>query len=317
MESGDEGGESVFERQEQPTPPSFYETQGAALQPREHAHFSHNDRSILTNWMLEVCNEQTNWDVEGRGTVSGCMGTDVYFLAVSLYDRYAACNEINAHNSQLVGTTCMWIASKFFDWGVDYDAKHMTEVTAGACSIKQLLMQEVMIMQALNWELHVPTPADHIQHLIDGNQHPGVVIRSMYFLELYSLAAEYPTHTPRNLAAACIVMACKPTTQMDYGKLLESFDKKTITDIAVDISRFHTLFNLGFPPFINDMQHHSAIHIVYGTNNKLAIVSYAEITRRIHNGKQTTITEHFKKRKLDHATMPSSPNKRAERPMIC
>lgn len=289
----------MFEKRPITSSKCFYDTETAGLQLPNHPRFSHGDRSILTNWMLEVCNEQVHWDVEGVGSVSGCMGTDVYFLAVSLYDRYAACSDITAHNSQLTGAACLWIATKFFDWGVDYDAKHMCEVTAGACSIKQLLMQEVRVLKALNFELHIPTAADYMHHLLDANQHPGVAMRSMYFLELYSLAAEYTTHAPRDVAVACIVMGCKPHTPMDYGKLLESSDKKTIVDVAVDISRFHTLFNLNFPPFINDLQH-SAIHILYGTTQKLPIVSYAEITRRIHNGNQTTITEHFKKRKVDN-----------------
>lgn len=312
MESDDEGGEPVLVREDRPSPNSFYETEVTGLPIPDHTRFSQGDRSILINWMLEVCNEPINWNVERQGTVSSCMGTDVYFLAVSLYDRYASRNDITPENSQLIGTTCMWIATKFFDWGVDYDAQYMTQVTAGACNTKQLRMQEVQILKALNWELQVPTPADHMQRMLDANQHPGVAARSLYFLEMYSMAAEYVTHKPRDLAAACIVLGCKPSTLMDYGKLLETFDKQTITNIATDVTRFHTLFNLGYPPFVNDMAHHSAIHILYGISNKLPIVSYAELTKRISNDQQNTITHHFKKRKLDSVqpttSMKSSKN---------
>lgn len=101
-----------------------------SLQPRM--------RAILLDWLIEVCEVYK-------------LHRETYFLTVDYLDRYLSTKEnISKNQLQLIGITCLFIASKVEEI---YPPKlhEFAYVTDSACSEEDILSQEILLLQALNW----------------------------------------------------------------------------------------------------------------------------------------------------------------------
>lgn len=108
----------------------------AALQPRM--------RSILVDWLSEVC-EVYN------------LLRETYYLAVDLIDRFLSLqSDIPKHHLQLIGITCLFIAAKIEEI---YPPKlsEFAYVTDGACTEDEIIINELVILKALKWGLYPMT----------------------------------------------------------------------------------------------------------------------------------------------------------------
>lgn len=95
-------------------------------------------RAILLDWLIEVCEVYK-------------LHRETYYLTVDYLDRYlSTITNISKNQLQLIGITCLFIASKVEEV---YPPK-LTEfayVTDAACTEEDILQQEVLILQALQW----------------------------------------------------------------------------------------------------------------------------------------------------------------------
>ena len=108
----------------------------STLQPRM--------RSILLNWLSEVSEVYQ-------------LHRETYNLAMDYFDRYLSTqNEIGKQQLQLVGITCLFIASKIEEI---YPPKvsDFAYVTDGACTEKEILAKELIILKCLKWNLNSMT----------------------------------------------------------------------------------------------------------------------------------------------------------------
>lgn len=100
-----------------------------------------NMRTILLDWMMEVCEEYK-------------LHRETYYLAVDMYDRFMDAQAgIAKEQLQLIGVTCLFISAKIEEI---YPPK-VTEfayVTDGACGVANILDVELVICKALNWRLN-------------------------------------------------------------------------------------------------------------------------------------------------------------------
>jgi G1/S-specific cyclin-E1 len=98
-------------------------------------------RAILLDWLIEVCEVYK-------------LHRETYYLTVDYLDRYltTAKSSISKNQLQLIGITCLFIASKVEEI---YPPKlhEFAYVTDGACSEEDILQQEILILQALNWSI--------------------------------------------------------------------------------------------------------------------------------------------------------------------
>ncbi|KAL6758990.1 cyclin-like protein [Haematococcus lacustris] len=117
---------------------------GQLLQAQSHA-LTPDKRRLLLCWMLEV--------VEELGLCS-----ETLHLAVSYLDRFTRHNGslTGCPELQLLGTTCLWLACKYEEVNTPTASK-MVALTAGSCSVQQLLALEVDLLHSLGWELSQPT----------------------------------------------------------------------------------------------------------------------------------------------------------------
>lgn len=95
-------------------------------------------RAILLDWLIEVCEVYK-------------LHRETFFLTVDYIDRYLTIKEnISKNQLQLIGITCLFIAAKVEEI---YPPKvhEFAYVTDSACSDDDILTQEALIMQTLNW----------------------------------------------------------------------------------------------------------------------------------------------------------------------
>ncbi|KJE90681.1 cyclin E2 [Capsaspora owczarzaki ATCC 30864] len=98
-------------------------------------------RAILIDWMKEVCEEYG-------------MHRETFHLAAEFVDRYLHSSRVavDKNNLQLIGTTCMLIASKLEEVRPPVVAD-FAYVTDSACTALQIVENEMKVLMTLNWEL--------------------------------------------------------------------------------------------------------------------------------------------------------------------
>ncbi|KAK7067142.1 G1/S-specific cyclin-E1 [Halocaridina rubra] len=97
-------------------------------------------RAILLDWLTEVCEVHK-------------LHRETYYLATDYIDRYlTASHDVPKQQLQLIGITCLFIASKIEEI---YPPKlsDFSYVTDGACTDKEILEKELVILRKLNWDL--------------------------------------------------------------------------------------------------------------------------------------------------------------------
>lgn len=97
-------------------------------------------RAILLDWLIEVCEVYK-------------LHRETYYLTIDYLDRYLTLKTgISKNQLQLIGITCLFVASKVEEI---YPPKlnEFAYVTDGACTEEDILKQEVLVLQALNWSI--------------------------------------------------------------------------------------------------------------------------------------------------------------------
>lgn len=97
-------------------------------------------RAILLDWLIEVCEVYR-------------LHRESFYLATDFLDRFLSKqSNLQKHQLQLIGITCLFIAAKLEEI---YPPKlaEFAYVTDGACTEDEILDQELVILKAINWDL--------------------------------------------------------------------------------------------------------------------------------------------------------------------
>jgi len=116
---------------------SLYIRKHPSLQPRM--------RSVLLDWLVEVCEVYR-------------LHRETFYLAVDFVDRYLSTQRnIPKTRLQLVGVSALFVAAKIEEI---YPPKlsEFSYVTDGACTDEEILQQEMLLLEALSWKLSPVTP---------------------------------------------------------------------------------------------------------------------------------------------------------------
>lgn len=101
-------------------------------------------RAVLMDWLIEVSEEFG-------------LFRETYYTASNLVDRYLSkCPNIRKSEIQLIGVTGLFIASKVQEV-YPPSISQFADLTDGACTCKDILTQEILFMQALQWQVTPPT----------------------------------------------------------------------------------------------------------------------------------------------------------------
>ena len=106
-------------------------------------------RAVLINWLLEV---SSMFSLKAR----------TIFLCGNLLDRYLLSQQVNRSELQLLGVTCLYIASKFEDVTA-LKAESLASLCDGIYTVGQIKQMESRVLAALNFELIFVSALDIIE----------------------------------------------------------------------------------------------------------------------------------------------------------
>ncbi|XP_052194037.1 putative cyclin-A3-1 [Diospyros lotus] len=162
-------------------------------------------REILLNWLVEVAEEYK-------------LVSDTLFLTVSYIDRFLSCHSVSRNKLQLLGVSCMLIASKYEEI-TPPRIEDFCYLTDNAYTKEEVVNMEGDVLRFLNFNMGTPTTKNFLRIFIRVAQenstigHPPHVYNlqmeflGCYLAELGLLDYECLRFLPSTVAASAIFLS--------------------------------------------------------------------------------------------------------------
>jgi len=175
-------------------------------------------RVVLVDWLVEVHRKFK-------------LSRATYFLAINMVDRFLATKTTERTKLQLLGCTCLWIASKYHEiYAPEMD--DFVYISDNAFSTEQLTQMEVEVLKALSFELTVPTALNYAERYCKISSHYLKKEREMKIIaDLIMYCSEHCVITyglcqkaPSLVGAACFVYSCLSTKVFTLKQMEEGLE---------------------------------------------------------------------------------------------
>ncbi|KAH9623380.1 hypothetical protein KSS87_001328 [Heliosperma pusillum] len=156
-------------------------------------------RGILVDWLIEVSEEYK-------------LVPDTLYLTVNLIDRYLSRNYMEKQKLQLLGVTCMLIASKYEEMCAP-QVEDFCYITANTYSKEEVLLMERKVLNFLCFQLSVPTIKTFLRRYIHAAQAtykaPSVELEYLanYLAELTLVEYSFLKFLPSLISASAVFLA--------------------------------------------------------------------------------------------------------------
>ncbi|XP_062842534.1 G1/S-specific cyclin-D3 isoform X2 [Trichomycterus rosablanca] len=155
-------------------------------------------RRLLTVWMLQVCEDQKCEE-------------EVFPLSVCYLDRYMSHHHVKKDVLQLLGTTCMFLASKLRQV-VPLSAENLCLYTDQSITVPQLLKCEIQLASGLDWDLAPVIPSDFLEPLLQNlpivlQNHRALRKHAHAYIALAVTELKFVKYLPSVVACSCMVAA--------------------------------------------------------------------------------------------------------------
>lgn len=187
-------------------------------------------RKIVAEWMMEVCEEQKCQD-------------EVFSLAMNCMDRFLMCCSIMKNQLQLLGTTCLLLASKLRE-SRPLAGETLVYYTDHSIRRDQLWSWELLVLSKLKWDISAVTPHDFLKHLLsrllekDSNiGYKRVHNHAKTIISLCATEFVFSRYCPSIIACASVASAlCGVGWTYKSGHTLEQLLQRltAITNIEMD-----------------------------------------------------------------------------------
>lgn len=186
-------------------------------------------RRLVVTWMFEVCEEKH-------------CEQDVFPMAVNLLDRFLSLAVIRKQQLQLLGTACMFIASKLKEAN-PLPAETLVIYTDNSISLEELLNWEILILNKLRWDIAAVVPNDFLEYLFARLKVPSCVdipfIRkhsTMYISLCYVDFLFSSLNSPSMIAGAAVCAAFEGLRSQLVGDLSEFPEKHELLQQIADVT---------------------------------------------------------------------------------
>lgn len=187
-------------------------------------------RRLVVQWMFEVCEEQRSED-------------DVFLLAVNIFDRFLSIVNIRKNQLQLLGTTCMFIASKSRET-IPLTAEKLVIYTDNSVTLEELLNWEILVLNRLRWDINAVLPNQFLEYLLARLELPKCLDKDtdirkpvLTYISICCTDFLFSNFTPPSMIAGASVCLTFKGLRDHYGSMCPSHEKliKIITELtAVD-----------------------------------------------------------------------------------
>jgi G2/mitotic-specific cyclin 1/2 len=151
-------------------------------------------RGILTDWLVQV-------HVRFR------LMPETLFLCINIIDRFLSARVVSLAKLQLVGITCLFIASKVEEI-VSPSVSHFLYCADSSYTENEILQAERYVLKTLDWNLSYPNPIHFLRRVSKADEY-DVKARTIakYLLEIGCLEWRLLSAAPSLMAAAAIWLA--------------------------------------------------------------------------------------------------------------
>lgn len=236
--------------------PAYLETlQSGAINPRM--------RAIVVDWLVEVSEEYE-------------LCTDTLYQAVNYMDRYLSRQAIDRKNLQLVGVTCMWVASKYEE-KYPPTVSDFCEITDNTYTKAQLIQTEEHVLKTLSYELTVPTAKTFLRRLLqvcspDRETH----MLANYLTELSLLDYGMLEFVPSVVAASAVFLTNVLLGRLPWSANLHHYSTYLPIDLrhcVVELANVHRTVS----PDQMSPQHLTALYEKYGKKQFLRASTFPHL----------------------------------------
>ncbi|CEP60594.1 cyclin family protein LALA0_S01e14510g [Lachancea lanzarotensis] len=168
--------------------------------PNRHDLYKHSNirqnRDILVNWMVKIHNK------------FGLLPETLY-LSLNIMDRFLCKELVQLEKLQLVGTACLFIASKYEEV-YSPSVKHFAYETDGACDEDEIREGEKFILKTLEFNLNYPNPMNFLRRISKADDY-DIQSRTLakYLLEISVIDFRFIGVLPSLCAATAMFLSRK------------------------------------------------------------------------------------------------------------
>lgn len=187
-------------------------------------HINIKMRAILIDWLVEV-------HLKFR------LMPETLYLTINLIDRYLAIQPCPRRRLQLVGVTCMLLASKYEEIYFP-EVQDFVYITDNAYSRADILRMEGQVLNTLKFDLTVPTALPFLKRFLKAAKADSkITFLSHFFVERMLQEYSMLNHTPSMIAASAVSMALRVNHRPTWSQTLRHYTGYTPGDLEACMRR--------------------------------------------------------------------------------
>jgi len=229
------------------------------LQPN----FTPNMRAVLVSWLHEVVDEFR-------------CHTETLHLAVNYLDRFLSRVRVDPLKLQLIGATCLWIASKYEEIRPP-SVDDFVYIAADTFSRREFFQTERMLLRTLNFHLVTPTRNQYLHRFLRSIEAcRSTCALSLYLTDLSLIGYPLVGKSPCVVAACTVALAASqifctgwnPNLSYFSGVDYEQQETRIVLDqiLIVWRSAFQNQQGHTFGRYSTSQYHHAALIVPPETN---------------------------------------------------
>ena len=181
-------------------------------------HINEKMRAILVDWLVEV-------------HMKFKLSPETLFLTVNLIDRYLERCEVLRSQLQLLGVTCLMIATKYEEiWPPA--VQELVYICDNAYTRTQIIKMETQVLQTLEYQITQPSAHTFlVRYLKAGHADKEMSQLACYLLDGTLLSYSMLEYTPSQLAAAAVFLARHASQRYPWSPTLLKYSGYLEEDI--------------------------------------------------------------------------------------